>query len=141
VATVAAVSHAPAGRERGHVLLVEDSADAREILRMILEQSGYLVTCAEDGPGGVAAALRCRPGAALVDIGLPGYDGYEVARKIRAAPEGASVLLVALTGYGQPADRRRAEEAGFDLHLVKPVDPARLVELLAGVLREPRRDG
>ena len=108
---------------------------------MILEQSGYLVTCAEDGPGGVAAVLRCRPGAALVDIGLPGYDGYEVARKIRAAPEGASILLVALTGYGQPADRRRAEEAGFDVHLVKPVDPARLVALLAGALREPTRDG
>jgi CheY-like chemotaxis protein/nitrogen-specific signal transduction histidine kinase len=134
-------SEAPAGRQHGHVLLVEDSADAREILRMILEQSGYLVTCAEDGPGGVAAALRCRPGAALVDIGLPGYDGYEVARKIRAAPEGASVLLVALTGYGQPADRRRAEEAGFDLHFVKPVDPARLVALLAEALREPTRGG
>jgi CheY-like chemotaxis protein len=141
VATVPALSGAPAGRGHGHVLLVEDSADAREILRMILEQSGYLVTCAQDGPGGVAAALRCRPGAALVDIGLPGYDGYEVARKIRAAPEGASVLLVALTGYGQPADRRRAEEAGFDLHFVKPVDPARLVALLAGALREPTRDG
>ena len=139
VETVPAVSDAPAGREHGHVLLVEDSADAREILRMILELSGYLVTCAEDGPGGVAAALRCRPGAALVDIGLPGYDGYEVARRIRAAPEGASVLLVALTGYGQPADRRRAEEAGFDLHFVKPVDPSRLIALLAGALREPTR--
>ena len=141
VETVPAVSDAPAGREHGHVLLVEDSADAREILRMILELSGYLVTCAEDGPGGVAAALRCRPGAALVDIGLPGYDGYEVARRIRAAPEGASVLLVALTGYGQPADRRRAEEAGFDLHFVKPVDPSRLIALLAGALREPTRGG
>jgi signal transduction histidine kinase/CheY-like chemotaxis protein len=141
VETVPAVSDAPAGREHGHVLLVEDSADAREILRMILELSGYLVTCAEDGPGGVAAALRCRPGAALVDIGLPGYDGYEVARRIRAAPEGASVLLVALTGYGQPADRRRAEEAGFDLHFVKPVDPSRLIALLAGALHEPTRGG
>jgi signal transduction histidine kinase/CheY-like chemotaxis protein len=141
VETVPAVSDALSGREHGHVLLVEDSADAREILRMILEQSGYLVTCAEDGPGGVAAALRCRPGAALVDIGLPGYDGYEVARRIRAAPEGASVLLVALTGYGQPADRRRAEEAGFDLHFVKPVDPSRLIALLAGALREPTRGG
>jgi signal transduction histidine kinase/CheY-like chemotaxis protein len=141
VETVPAVSDAPAGREHGHVLLVEDSADAREILRMILQQSGYLVTCAEDGPGGVAAALRCHPGAALVDIGLPGYDGYEVARRIRAAPEGASVLLVALTGYGQPADRRRAEEAGFDLHFVKPVDPSRLIALLAGALREPTRGG
>jgi CheY-like chemotaxis protein len=141
VETAPDVSDAPAGREHGHVLLVEDGADAREILRMILEQSGYLVTCAADGPGGVEAALRCRPAVALVDIGLPGYDGYEVARKIRAAPAGASVLLVALTGYGQPADRRRAEEAGFDLHLVKPVDPARLVALIAGALREPTRRG
>jgi CheY-like chemotaxis protein len=79
----------------------------------------------------VEAALRSRPDAAVVDVGLPGFDGYEVARRIRAAPEGASLLLVALTGYGQPADRRRAEDAGFDLHLVKPVDPARLIALLA----------
>ncbi len=136
---VPATSEAPT--ERGDVLLVEDSVDARETLRMLLEQSGYRVTCAEDGPGGVAAALRCRPGAALVDVGLPGYDGYEVARRIRAAPEGASVLLVAVTGYGQPADRRRAEQAGFDVHLVKPVDPARLVALIAGARREPARGG
>ena len=135
-----ASSDAPSGSER-HVLIVEDGADAREVLRMLLEQSGYLVTCAEDGPSGVAAALRYRPGAALVDVGLPGYDGYEVARRIRAAPGGASVLLVALTGYGQPADRRRAEEAGFDQHLVKPVSPARIVALLAEALREPTRGG
>jgi CheY-like chemotaxis protein len=131
--TAPASSDAPSGRER-HVLLVEDGVDAREILRMILEQAGYRVTCAEDGPGGVAAYLRCRPSAALVDVGLPGYDGYEVARRIRAAAGGASVLLVALTGYGQLSDRRRAEEAGFDRHLVKPVDPARIVALLSDAL-------
>jgi two-component system, sensor histidine kinase len=137
--TVPAASDAKLVRERGHVLLVEDSADAREILRMVLERSGYVVTCAEDGPGGVEAALRSRPDAAVVDVGLPGFDGYEVARRIRAAPEGASLLLVALTGYGQPADRRRAEDAGFDLHLVKPVDPARLIALLAEGPREHTR--
>ena len=141
VATALPVSDAPAGREHGHVPFVEDSARTRARSAHDPEQSGYQVSCAEDGPGGVAAVLRCRPGAALVDIGLPGYDGYEVARKIRAAPGGASILLVALTGYGQPADRRRAEEAGFDVHLVKPVDPARLVALLAGTLRAPTRDG
>jgi signal transduction histidine kinase/CheY-like chemotaxis protein len=137
--TVPAASATPAASEQARVLLVEDGADAREILRMVLERSGYAVTCAEDGPAGVAAALRCRPGAALVDVGLPGFDGYEVARRIRAAPGGASLLLVALTGYGQPADRRRAEEAGFDLHLVKPVDPAQLLALLAERLRQPNR--
>jgi len=137
--TVPAAGDAKVARERGHVLLVEDGADARDILRMLLERSGYVVTCAEDGPGGVEAALRSRPDAAVVDVGLPGFDGYEVARRIRAAPEGASLLLVALTGYGQPADRRRAEDAGFDLHLVKPVDPARLIALLAEGPGEPTR--
>jgi len=137
--TVPAAGDPKVARERGHVLLVEDGADARDILRMVLERSGYVVTCAEDGPGGVEAALRSRPDAAVVDVGLPGFDGYEVARRIRAAPEGASLLLVALTGYGQPADRRRAEDAGFDLHLVKPVDPARLIALLAEGPGEPTR--
>jgi len=67
----------------------------------------------------------------LIDIGLPGLDGYDVARRIRSAPQGHRIVLAAVTGYGQPEDRRRAEEAGFDAHLVKPVDPDQLTELLA----------
>ena len=71
------------------------------------------------------AALRLRPDIALIDVGLPGFDGYELARRLRAAV-GASIHLVALTGYGQPEDRRRAQDAGFDAHLVKPIDQERL---------------
>jgi CheY-like chemotaxis protein len=83
------------------------------------------VTEATDGPGGLEAALRERPDIALVDVGLPGFDGYELARRLRAADAG--VYLVALTGYGQPDDRRQAMEAGFDAHLVKPVSPDALL--------------
>jgi CheY-like chemotaxis protein len=84
---------------------------------------------AEDGPTGVRLALAVRPDVALVDIGLPGFDGYEVAREIRAALDG-SVRLVALTGYGLPEDAQRAKSAGFDEHVVKPVDEATLAKLL-----------
>jgi signal transduction histidine kinase/ActR/RegA family two-component response regulator len=118
------------------VLLVEDNPDARESLRMCLELAGCSVVCAEDGPGGVEAARTERPDVALVDIGLPGLDGYDVARRIRADPAGGQIHLVALTGYGQAEDRRRAEEAGFDAHLVKPVAPDALLDLLAA--RMPR---
>src|SRR5262249_9890681 len=87
---------------------------------------------AGDGPAGVDAAVRLKPEVALVDIGLPGLNGYEVARRIRATEAGRAMKLIALTGYGQSADMRQAREAGFDLHLVKPVEPARL----DGALRE-----
>jgi signal transduction histidine kinase/integral membrane sensor domain MASE1 len=115
------------------VLIVEDNDDARETLKMCLELAGCSVSCAEDGSRGVQAARAERPDVALVDIGLPGLDGYEVARRIRAAPEGRSIHLVALTGYGQEEDKRLAEEAGFDAHLVKPVAPERLLDLIASL--------
>jgi CheY-like chemotaxis protein len=87
-----------------------------------------------NGPEGVDRARALKPDVALIDIGLPGFDGYEIARRIRG--EGSdwarAVRLIALTGYGQAADRARAIEAGFDVHLLKPVDPAKLRELLAG---------
>ena len=86
---------------------------------------------AADGPSGVQAILKVRPDIALVDVGLPGLDGYEVARRVRATDEGRGIRLVALTGYGLPEDHRRSKEAGFDAHLVKPVDPARLAAVLA----------
>jgi DNA-binding response OmpR family regulator len=104
------------------ILIVEDNADAREMLRVALELAGHEVHEASDGPGGLDALRRLRPALALVDVGLPGFDGYELARKARAEGED-SVYLVALTGYGQPDDRRRALEAGFDAHVVKPVHP------------------
>jgi signal transduction histidine kinase/ActR/RegA family two-component response regulator len=113
-----------------HVLVIEDNADAREMLRMALELDGHRVETAEDGTSGVEAALRSTPDVVLVDIGLPGLDGYAVARRLRAAL-GHRVTLVALTGYGQTDDRRRTAEAGFDAHLVKPVDPDVLTRALA----------
>jgi signal transduction histidine kinase/CheY-like chemotaxis protein len=117
---------APAtGRTGRRVLIVEDNADAREMLKMSLEMDGHQVEVAEDGRHGVDLALERTPEVVLVDIGLPGLDGYEVARRIRGVL-GRKVTLVALTGYGQVEDRRRTREAGFDVHLVKPVDPEAL---------------
>ena len=110
---------------RRRILVVEDNEDAREMLRLMLGLAGHEVHDATDGPAGLEAALRLRPDIALIDVGLPGFDGYELARRLRAAV-GASIHLVALTGYGQPEDRRRAQEAGFDAHLVKPIDQERL---------------
>jgi CheY-like chemotaxis protein/two-component sensor histidine kinase len=114
------------------ILIVEDNEDARETLRVLLEMGGHRVHVEVDGEGGLATALRVRPPLLLLDVGLPRMDGYEVARRIRAA-DGWPVrpTLVAITGYGQPADRNRAIEAGFDLHLAKPVDPQRILDLAA----------
>jgi CheY-like chemotaxis protein len=112
------------------VLLVEDSADARAAMRSLVRMWGHDVVVAEDGPSGVERAREFRPEVALLDIGLPGIDGYQVAQQVRDAL-GAQVCLIALTGYGQIEDRERARRAGFDCHLVKPVEPARLRKFLA----------
>ena len=118
------------GRKR--VLIVEDGADARDSLAMLLHEWNHEVIHASNGPDGVHYAREQHPDVALIDIGLPGFDGYKVAREIRL--EGSewarSVRLIALTGYGQPADRARAMDSGFDLHLLKPVDPTQLKQLL-----------
>jgi len=119
------------------ILVVEDNADAREMLRIVLELAGHEVHEAVDGPSGLATAVDLRPDIALVDIGLPGFDGLEIARRVRIAV-GASIYLVALTGYGQPDDRRLALEAGFDAHLVKPVDPPALLAAIRAVFSAAR---
>jgi CheY-like chemotaxis protein len=95
---------------------------------------------APDGLIGLERAIALRPDAAVIDIGLPGLDGYEVARRVRAAGR-ADVLLVAVTGYGQAGDRQRSSEAGFDAHLTKPVDPLALESLLENLPLDPRRTG
>ena len=112
------------------MLVVEDNADAREVLVAALRLDGHAIHEATDGHSGLELALRIVPDVALIDIGLPGLDGYELARRIRAAEAGAGMLLVAVTGYGQADDRRRALAAGFDVHLVKPVATERLLEVL-----------
>jgi signal transduction histidine kinase len=126
----AAAPRAGGRSERGRrVLIVEDNPDGRETLRVMLEMWGHEVEATADGQQGVERALALRPEAALVDIGLPIFDGYEVARRVRAVL-GRDIFLIALTGYGQPHDHRRAFEAGFDAHLVKPAEPDELRRLL-----------
>jgi PAS domain S-box-containing protein len=115
-------------------LIVEDNDDAREMLRTLLALDGHTVYEAANGIAGLAAALEHRPDVAVIDIGLPEMDGYEVARKLRASESLKAIKLIALTGYGQADDARRAREAGFDLHVVKPVDPERLAEAVAWVV-------
>ena len=114
------------------MLVVEDNDDARVMLSELLTTRGHEVETAVDGAGAIAAAQRFIPEVVLLDIGLPGADGYAVARELRGIPECAGALLVAVTGYGQPEDRARAREAGFDEHLLKPVEAERLLELLVG---------
>ena len=112
------------------VVLVEDNSDARQLLSRLLGCSGHRVEEAGDGPSGVDAIRRARPDLALIDIGLPGFDGYQVAAQVRADPECRHVRLIAMTGYGQPEDCRRALAAGFDAHLVKPVRADELTRVL-----------
>jgi signal transduction histidine kinase/integral membrane sensor domain MASE1/ActR/RegA family two-component response regulator len=119
----------PAGSPQ-RILVVEDNDDARDMLCQLVRLLGHEPHQAVDGVGAVEAALRLLPDLTLVDIGLPGVDGYEVARRIRNEPQGRRLRLVALTGYGRREDRERALAAGFEDHLVKPVDPARLASLL-----------
>jgi CheY-like chemotaxis protein/anti-sigma regulatory factor (Ser/Thr protein kinase) len=123
-----AAASAPRARE---ILIVEDNADARETLRMLLEISGHNVETAGDGATGLEKALALQPEIALVDIGLPGLDGYEIARRIRASRGLRQPYLVAITGYGAPEDRQRALEAGFDIHVAKPVDAETLAAILS----------
>jgi signal transduction histidine kinase len=111
------------GRGRRRVLIVEDNADAADTLREILQLRGHTVELARDGEQGIAKARAFRPEVILCDIGLPGIDGYGVARAIRADPALSATYLVALTGYALPDDQRRAHEAGFDRHIAKPVMP------------------
>jgi two-component system CheB/CheR fusion protein len=122
------VSAAPDGGLR--VLVVDDNFDAAETLVMLLEMMGHEVKMANDGPEAIEVASRERPGVVLLDIGMPGMNGYDVARKLREQPETQGAVLVAMTGWGQEEDMKRSKEAGFDHHLVKPVEPSVLSKLL-----------
>ncbi|HEX6273592.1 MAG TPA: hybrid sensor histidine kinase/response regulator, partial [Polyangiaceae bacterium] len=113
------------------VVIVEDNADIRELLAEILRQAGHDVTCAGDGPSGLERVLTLDPDLAFIDLGLPGFDGFELAHRLKTL--GSRAHLVALTGYGQVDDRRRAIDAGFDQHLVKPVTDEDLAAALARV--------
>lgn len=124
--------HAPSGRDTlRRIVVIDDNVDAAESLAMLLRLKGHEVHIAYDGPAGVSLAQKTDPDCVLVDIGLPGIDGYEVAKRLRAQ-ESERTLLIALTGYGQSEDRLKSEQAGFDHHLVKPVAQ----DVLEDVLRE-----
>ena len=127
----------PATNGKPTVLLIEDNEDGREMMTMMLGCYGYQVRAAEDGLRGLDAVREFRPDLALVDIGLPGIDGYEVARRLRADPDTRHIRLVALTGYGLAEDLARVMAAGFDRHLVKPVGIEQLMETIASCMQEP----
>lgn len=117
---------------RRRVLVVDDNSDSVESLAALVDLMGHECATALDGSEAIATADAFRPDTILLDIGMPGMNGYEACRAIRREPWGRSIYIVALTGWGQPEDRERTREAGFDLHVVKPVEPGTLAELLAG---------
>ncbi len=136
----AAVAPEPAAKRkpapvRARILVADDNRDAAQSLAFMLEIEGHDVRTAHDGVEAVELAEAFRPQLALLDIGMPRQDGYAAARELRGKAWGGSVCLVALTGWGQEEDRLRAQEAGFDRHLVKPVDPKILNALIAQVLQ------
>lgn len=116
------------------ILIVDDNEDSAVTLSVLFEMSGDETQTADDGLKAVAAAETFRPDVALLDIGLPGLNGYEVAQAIRAQPWGATMVLIALTGWGQDEDRKKSKAAGFDAHMVKPVDHEALLKLLNELL-------
>ena len=115
---------------RRNILIADDNQDALESLALMLRLEGHEVHCASDGEEALALAGQRRPEIVVLDVGMPKLDGCEVARRIRAESWGRQAVLVALTGWGQDADRKRSREAGFDMHLVKPVDPATICDML-----------
>jgi CheY-like chemotaxis protein len=112
------------------ILLADDNRDAAESLAIILRLEGHEVELAHDGDAALRAFESRRPDVALLDIGMPNSNGYDVARQIRAVPGGDGVLLIAITGWAQDADKAQSRAAGFDHHLTKPIEPDALIELL-----------
>jgi PAS domain S-box-containing protein len=135
--TAPAPNDTPTNSKMHRILVVDDNQDSADSLAMLLELTGHEVYAAHDGQSAIDAAERHRPDVVLLDIGLPVLNGHDVCRYIRQQPWGESMILIALTGWGQDEDRRRSHEAGFDGHLVKPVDHTQLLALLASLI-EPR---
>jgi CheY-like chemotaxis protein len=112
------------------IVIADDNEDSAESFAMLLSFSGHEVRVAHDGTAALNAVREFRPDVAFLDIGMPGLTGYEVAQAVRAEPWGSEVTLIALTGWGQPDDKLRARSAGFDRHLIKPIDPEEVDRLL-----------
>ena len=136
-ATTSSASSTPAPQVTRKVLVADDNEDAALSLSMLLQMMGHETRVAHDGRAAVEVAEAFRPDVALLDIGMPHLDGYQAVHMIAARPWAHSTLLVALTGWGQEADRERAKGAGFHVHLTKPVDPDVLRDLLAAKDRPP----
>jgi CheY-like chemotaxis protein len=124
--------HVDAPMMNGRVVIVDDNQDAARTMAMLVEKLGGSARTAYDAESGISAVRAFRPDIVLLDIGMPGMDGYEACRRIRQQPSERPVIVVAVTGWGQDQDKQRALDAGFDAHLTKPVDPAALAQLLAG---------
>jgi CheY-like chemotaxis protein len=121
------------------VLVVDDNRDSAETLTLLVRRMGHEVATAYDGLDAVERAASFQPEIVLLDIGLPRLNGYDAARRIRERVPRGAITLIAVTGWGQDQDRRRSKEAGFDFHVVKPVDPDDLETLLADVASDPDR--
>ncbi len=128
----------PKGRSL-RVLVVDDNVDTVTTLAMLVQESGHEARTAYDGSAVLETALDYRPNVVLLDIGLPGLNGFEVAKRLRQQPALRNAVLVALTGYGRESDRQRSREAGFDHHLVKPGDFGKVLQILATVSELPER--
>jgi CheY-like chemotaxis protein len=125
---------------RLRVLVVEDNADARRVLALLVQAWGHAVTTAGDGPEALAVSAESPPDVVLIDLGLPGLDGYEVAHRLHERTTPKCPFVIALTGYGTAADRQRSAQAGADIHLPKPADPGvleRLLGRMGQILAEP----
>jgi len=124
--------------QTSRVLVVDDNMDVADMLAMMLQMFGHEVQAVYSGQTALETAVEYQPDFVLLDIGLPDMNGYEVARRLRQQPQTKDVRLIAMTGYGQDSDRQLSQEAGFDHHLVKPVDPQKLQDLLATRAKQPR---
>ncbi|MBV8741102.1 MAG: PAS domain-containing protein, partial [Sinobacteraceae bacterium] len=131
-APAAAIESSSAGTSTHKILIVDDNHDAADSLALLLQVEGHETQCSYSGAAAIEAFSSYEPSIVLLDIGLPGIDGYEVARQMRAKSGGTRVKIIALTGYGQPEDRERALQAGFDDHIVKPISAAAMSAALAG---------
>lgn len=120
-------------RSKKRVLVVDDNVDGAEMLAMMLELSGYETRTASDGLEAIDVVKAFAPHVVFLDIAMPGLDGYEVAKRLRAEPAFDALILVALTGWGGDDDKRRTKDAGFDRHITKPVEPAAVTALFAGL--------
>jgi CheY-like chemotaxis protein len=126
------------GVQARRILVVDNNDDAAALLAVLLELEGHEVQTAADGGDAVDRVELFRPEVVLMDLEMPGIDGFEASRRIRARPWGSTILIAALTGWGQDVDRRRAREAGVDLHFVKPIDTTTLLGVVARSLKDRR---